>query len=57
MDEKLALEMAYKNGYEQGVKDFAERMKNVFGYGWLLGSSVKNQIDNLVKEIYTSTRN
>jgi hypothetical protein len=28
MDEKLALEMAYKNGYEQGVKDFAERAKD-----------------------------
>lgn len=27
MDEKLALEMAYKNGYEQGVKGLAERLK------------------------------
>lgn len=51
MDEKLAVELAYKNGYEQGVKDLAERLQNVFGYGWLLGGSVKNQIDNLAKEM------
>lgn len=53
MDEKLALEMAYKNGYEQGVKDFAERLK-----AYLLLPTVKEMsvvtakdIDKLVKEM------
>lgn len=35
----------------EAIKEFAEQLKDSFGYGWLLGSSVKTHIDNLVKEL------
>ena len=35
----------------EAIKKFAERLKSGFGYGWLIGSSVKTRIDNLVKEM------
>lgn len=33
------------------IKEFAERLKDTLGYGWLLGSAVKTRIDNLAKEM------
>lgn len=35
----------------EAIKEFAERLKNSFGYGWVLGSAAKTHIDNLVKEM------
>lgn len=35
----------------EAIKEFAEKLKDSFGYGWLLGSAVKTHIDNLVKEM------
>lgn len=52
-----ATEVAYKNGYEKGVKEFAERLKAkaMFQHG---GVTVVygSDIDNLVKEM-TEERN
>lgn len=35
----------------EAIKEFAKRLKNSFGYGWVLGSAAKTHIDNLVKEM------
>lgn len=54
MDEKLAVELAYKNGYEQGVKDLAERLKNnaLLGeYPWDEERVYVFQIDTISEEL------
>ena len=45
MDKYTISEVAYKNGYEAGVKEFAEKLKEMLG--------VKNfgLVDNLAKEL------
>lgn len=45
MDIYTAQEVAYKNGYEAGVKEFAKKLKEMLG--------VKNfgLVDNLAKEL------
>lgn len=54
MNEHDATEQAYKNGYQQGVKDFAERLKNKSkkrvsdNYG---ARVFIQDIDNLAKEM------
>jgi hypothetical protein len=50
-----ATETAYKNGYAQGVKEFAERVreltkKTAFADCWSEGGFL-DSIDNLVKEM------
>ena len=53
MDKHTATEMAYKNGYANGVKEFAERLKKKFTLQWC-GSKygiIHGWIDNLVKEM------
>jgi ribosome modulation factor len=47
MDERDAIEQAYKNGYEAGVRELAERVKNICGNT----SLVTRVIDRLVKEL------
>ena len=48
-----ATETAYKNGYAQGVKDFAEAVKMAFYYEFdeIIPSIMADKIDNLVKEM------
>lgn len=53
MDKHTATEMAYKNGYAKGVKEFAERLKEKFTLQWC-GSKfgiIHGWIDSLVKEM------
>ena len=55
MDIYTASEVAYKNGYEAGVKEFAERLEHA-EYGqldWEYGTIIYTQvdIDNVLKEL------
>lgn len=52
MNENDAIEQAYKNGYEAGVKEFAERVKNGFCPGCEYETfTIREFIDTLVKEL------
>ena len=52
MDIHLATEQAYKNGYEKGVKDFAERLReNKFTHKNLGELICVEDIDNLLKQM------
>lgn len=62
MNERDAIEQAYKNGFEAGVKEFAERLKHtihqsVYQYwntpdgGYYLAEDVDDDIDTLVEEM------
>ena len=51
MDERDATELAYKNGFEDGLKQFADSLKNwiwLFGGEWCFRES---DIDNLLMEL------
>lgn len=55
MDIYTASEVAYKNGYEAGVKEFAERLEHGehgqldWEYGTIIYT--QNDIDNVLKEL------
>lgn len=52
MNEFTATEIAYKNGYNQALTDFAERMKTEFHDCWYFGRDVaERRIDQIAKEI------
>ena len=53
MDNHTATELAYKNGYAKGVKDFAERLRKVSFRGfWETRGHVEiDQIDDLEYEM------
>ena len=49
-----ATEAAYKNGYKQGAKDFAERVKELvdfFAINKMQAMVMKSEIDKLAKEM------
>ena len=48
-----ATESAYKNGYEKGVKDFAERVKNYYRYTTSkpLPATVEYYIEQIEREM------
>lgn len=46
-----ATEQAYKSGYNAGVKEFEKRLKDSFGYGWLLGSGLRTRAEAIAKEL------
>ena len=48
-----ATELAYKRGYQQGVKDFADRLKKYYGNlkGETAGVSVGYYVDVIKKEM------
>lgn len=47
-----ATEQAYKKGYQQGVKDFAEKLKDMFIKNHLYGEDVvRKRIDYIAKEM------
>lgn len=55
MDIYTASEVAYKNGYEAGVKEFAKRLEADFvSYANYGGKNVKFLIKNLAKELTES---
>lgn len=47
---------AIKNLKAEAIEEFAEKLKDIFGYGWVLGGAVKTHIDNLVKEMTEGER-
>lgn len=54
MDEFEATEQAYKNGYKQGVKDLAERIKKYYSKslkGETVGVSVYYYVDVVAEEM------
>ena len=55
-----ATEIAYKNGYKKGIKDFAEKVKDIVDEPALIRGRVIDtiiaRIDDLVKEM-TEERN
>lgn len=53
MNEHDATELAYKRGYQQGVKDLAERVKKYYSYlkGDTVGVSVGYYVDVVAKEM------
>ena len=53
MNKHDATETAYKNGYEQGVKDFAERVKTYYRHTTSkpLPATVEYYIDQIKKEM------
>lgn len=50
---ELRIKAAYKNGYEQGVKDFAERVKTYYEHNSSrpLPATVVYYIDQIAKEL------
>lgn len=46
-----ALEQAHKNGYAKGVKEFAERLKQVFYSDDFGDPFIRNIIDEVTKEM------
>lgn len=61
MDERDAIEQAYKNGFEAGVKEFAERLKEkLYGIPTVYNSHFSRLVDTLVEEMtvnYESSKN
>lgn len=52
MDERDAIEQAYKNGFEAGIREFAERLKAEKFKHKNFGELVQvEDIDNLVEEM------
>ena len=53
MNKHDATETAYKNGYEQGVKDFAERVKTYYRHtsSRPLPATVEYYIDQIAKDM------
>ena len=53
MNKHDATETSYKNGYEQGVKDFAERVKNYYRYTTSkpLPATVEYYIEQIEREM------
>ena len=55
-----ATEIAYKNGYKQGVKDFAERVKelvDLLAINNVQAMVMKREIDRITKELKESKEN
>ena len=50
MNEFMATEIAYKNGYNQALKEFVERMKEKIGFNCTL-VDVYEIIDQIAKEM------
>lgn len=50
MDDFTATEIAYKNGYNQALKDFTERVKEEIGFNCTL-VDVYETIDQIAKEM------
>ena len=50
---ECATEVAYKNGYEQGVKDFSERVKTYYRHTTSrpLPATVEYYIDQIAKDM------
>lgn len=46
-----ATEQAYKSGYNAGVKEFEKRLKDSFGYGWLLGSGLRARVEAIAQDL------
>lgn len=46
-----ATECAYKNGYDTGVKEFAERLKNEVAHIPAWGRVAEKRINELLKEL------
>lgn len=57
MNEYDATELAYKNGYEQGVKDMAERIKNYYRHTTSrpLPATVEYYVNQIAKELLEKT--
>ena len=51
MDNHYATEIAYKNGYNQALKDFAERVKCNWEKDFCLGITICQVIDQIAKEL------
>ena len=53
MNKHDATEIAYKNGYDQGVKDMAERIKNYYRHTTSkpLPATVEYYVDQIAKEM------
>lgn len=50
-----ATEVAFKNGYEAGVKEFAEKFKSIIKDSWLMSApNVEEKIDKITKELTES---
>lgn len=59
MNEHDATEIAYKRGYEQGIKDFADRIKKYYNSlgGSTTGFMVEYTIDIFKEEILNAFNN
>lgn len=58
MDEKLAVELAYKNGYEQAIKEFTKRLEDISAERFVFEGYGENRILNIVEfgDIYNLSK-
>lgn len=56
MDEKLAIELAYKNGYEQGAKDFVKELESRCIKGGIYPAFVGAKVKEILKELTEDKR-
>ena len=52
MDKQDIAEQAYKNGYRQALKDFAERVRNIIANEFSIPIIVEERVVNEVNEAY-----
>ena len=53
MEVERLTEIAYKNGYAKGVKEFAERLKDKAGESWD-GAITEWEIDDVAEEMVSA---
>ena len=56
MEEKLAIELAYKNGYEQGAKDFVKELESRCIKGGIYPAFVGAKVKEILKEMTEDKR-